>query len=351
MMQTIERDTQSLPKSAVPTVLVLGAAGRFGSEACLAFAKAGWQVYAQARKDLPRSLVQAVHFIEADALDVEGIVRQLPSPQSVKIIVHALNPDYARWDSLLPPITEAVIQLAQRCGARVLIPGNVYNFGSELPEMLTESTPFVSNTEKARQRIAMEQRFAEASGQGMTASIIRAGDFIGGRGTWLDMAIAKSLKKSEFTVMGPQHLPHAWAYLPDLARAFVKVAEHDHQLAAYEVFHYPGITASMNELQAAFQQLLGLPLQVKTMPWTLLHVVALFSPLMRAVLPMRYLWQRPHRLSGEKLMRLIGPLPQVSLQQALREYLPQEPSKVNTIQQKKTRDQRARRQNWSELSS
>lgn len=350
-MQTIERETQSLPQSAAPTVLVLGAAGRFGSEACLAFAKAGWQVYAQARKDLPRSLAQAVHFIEADALDVETIVRQLPDPQSVKIIVHALNPDYARWDSLLPPITEVVVQLAQRCGARVLIPGNVYNFGSELPELLTESTPFIADTDKARQRIAMEQRFAAASGNGMRATIIRAGDFIGGRGTWLDMAIAKSLEKSEFTVMGPQHLPHAWAYLPDLARTFVKVAEQDQQLGAYEVFHYPGITASMNELQAAFQQLMGTPLRVKTMPWTLLRVIALFSPLMRAVLAMRYLWQRPHRLSGEKLMRLIGPLPQVSLQQALREYLPPEQSKVERIPSNKTGVKRKYDQNWSEVSS
>lgn len=344
-MQTIERETQSITQCAVPTVLVLGAAGRFGSEACLAFAKAGWQVYAQARKDLPRSLVHAVHFIEADALDVDAIVRQLPAPHSVKIIVHALNPDYARWDRLLPPLTEAVIQLAQRCGARVLIPGNVYNFGSELPELLTESTPFVADTEKARQRIAMEQCFVAASGNGIKATIIRAGDFIGGSGTWLDMAIARSLKKSVFTVMGPGHLTHAWAYLPDLARTFVKVAEYDHQLAAFEVFHYPGVTASMNELQAAFQQLLGVPLKVKTMPWTLFHIAAVFSPLMRAVLQMRYLWQRPHRLSGEKLMRLIGPLPHVSLQQALREYLPREQNRVDMSQPKTNRDQHKLAQN------
>lgn len=304
------------------TVLVLGAAGRFGSAACQAFASFGWRVFAQARKDLPSTIMPHVSHIKADVLDTQSVLVQLPTGMKIDLIVHAVNPDYAKWDRLLPPVTAAVIALAKRTGATVMIPGNVYNFGKDLPEVLDESTPFQASTSKAQQRIAMEQSFQDAAADGVATIIIRAGDFIGGNGTWLDMAIAKSLRKGVFTAMGPQHLTHAWAYLPDLAQSFVKVAHQRHRLPSFEVLHYPGICATQHEMQAAFQHLLGHSLRTKLMPWSVLKIMAWFSPLMRALMEMRYLWLRPHRLSGEKLTRLIGCLPQVSLQQALREYLP-----------------------------
>ena len=219
------------------TVLVLGAGGRLGQAATKAFAQAGWQVLTQARKPMHKGRWGNVRHIQADALEVETIAAQCGA---VDVIVHALNPDYARWEELLPPQTAAVQALALKLDAVVMIPGNVYNFGQELPAVLTETTPFVANTDKARQRIAMEASFAAAADRGLRTVVIRAGDFIGGSGTWLDMGIAKQLHKGVFTLMGPDHIAHAWAYLPDLARVFVKVAEQREQLAAYEVLHFPG---------------------------------------------------------------------------------------------------------------
>ena len=301
------------------TVLVLGAGGRLGQAATKAFAQAGWQVLAQARKPIHKGRWGNVRHIQADALEVETIAAQCGA---VDVIVHALNPDYARWEELLPPQTAAVQALALKLDAVVMIPGNVYNFGQELPAVLTETTPFVANTDKARQRIAMEASFAAAAESGLRTVVIRAGDFIGGSGTWLDMGIAKQLHKGVFTLMGPDHIAHAWAYLPDLAQVFVKVAERREQLAAYEVLHFPGYHTSQQDLQHGFESLLGHRLKRKAMPWSMMQIIAWFSPMLRAVLKMRYLWQRPHQLSGEKLMRLIGPIPQTPLKLALREYLP-----------------------------
>lgn len=328
-MEIFERDLGQEQRSK-STVLVLGAAGRFGAEACLAFAAAGWTVYAQARKALPEVIQDSVEFVHADALEYDKLVQQLREKNvSVDLIVHALNPDYARWGQLLPPITSAVIAIAKQTGALVMIPGNVYNFGRELPAQLTETTPFVANTPKAMQRIAMEEAFAEAAQDGVRTVLIRAGDFIGGTGTWLDMAMAKSLRKGVFTRMGDPHLSHAWAYLPDLAKTFVMVAERRAKLARFEVFHYPGINASQSEVQAAFESMMAQALKVKAMPWRLMRVLGWVSPLISAVVGMQYLWQRPHQLRGDKLMCLIGPLPQTSLHQALREYVPAMPRQVN----------------------
>lgn len=301
------------------SVLVLGAGGRLGQASVKAFAQAGWTVWAQARKPITIARWGNVRQIQADALDLETIVAQCGK---VDVIVHGLNPDYARWEQLLPPITAAVLNLARRLDAVVMVPGNVYNFGQDLPHILTESTPFVANTDKARQRIAMEASFAAAAESGVRTIVIRAGDFIGGSGTWLDMGITKQLHQGVLTCMGPNHIAHAWAYLPDLAQVFVRVAEKREQLASFEVLHFPGYHASQLELQSALEQLLGRSLKVKPMPWGVMKAISWFSPLLRAVMKMRYLWERPHQLSSEKLLRLIGPIPQTPLKLALREYLP-----------------------------
>jgi nucleoside-diphosphate-sugar epimerase len=156
--------------------------------------------------------------------------------------------------------------------------------------------------------------------------VIRAGDFIGGSGTWLDMAITKSLDQGRVTRMGPDKLVHAWAYLPDLADVFVRVAEQRSALPRFQVLHYPGISASGSELHAALEAVTGRTLESKALPWWLFHILALFSPMLRAVLPMRYLWQRPHRLVGTRLEELIGHLPASSLQAALAASLGQSPA-------------------------
>lgn len=304
----------SVAKKERSSVLVLGAKGHLGQAAVVAFAAAGWHVIAQARSAINLTAVPDVETLECDALDTQTVIAAVGQ---VDVIVHALNPDYARWDTLLAPITAAVIAIAKATGGMLMVPGNVYNFGTDLPLLLTESTPFAANSQKAALRIDMEQSIAAAAGQGVKSVVIRAGDFIGGSGTWLDMAITKSLHKNIVTSMGPIDLAHAWAYLPDLAVVFVRVAEKRSVLTGHQVFHYAGITASGRELHQALEGITGRNLKSRPLPWWIFKIIALFSPLLRAVLQMRYLWQRPHRLVGTKLDNFIGALPASSLQAAL----------------------------------
>ena len=306
--------TSNVAQKEQNSVLVLGAKGHLGRVAVAAFSAAGWRVIAQARSTLNLPELPNVETLECDALDTQKIISAVGK---VDVIVHALNPNYAQWATLLPPVTAAVLTIAKATEGLLMVPGNVYNFGSELPLLLSESTPFIANNEKAILRINMENSIAAAADQGVTSVVIRAGDFIGASGTWLDMAITKSLHKNIVTSMGPTDLAHAWAYLPDLAEVFVRVAEKRGALKGYQVFHYAGITASGKELHHALQNITGRDLKSKPMQWWVIKIVALFSPLLRAVLKMRYLWQRPHRLIGTKLESFIGAVPTASLQEAL----------------------------------
>jgi nucleoside-diphosphate-sugar epimerase len=299
-----------------PTVLILGAAGRIGQVLSTAFAQAGWTVRAQARKPLPEALavLPQVQAVVCDALDADALRN---AATGASVVIHALNPPYAEWDRLALPLVDAAIAAARSSGALLMLPGNVYNYGREIPPLLTPNTPERGDIPKARIRIETEARIAAESG--IDSVVIRAGDFFGGpgRGSWLDMALAARLKSGRFVYPGPAHLAHAWAYLPDLAQAFVRLADKRAVLHGHRRLHFAGHTASGDEMRQSIEAVIGRPLRTAGMPWGLMRLVAPFVPTWREVLVMRYLWQRPHRLDGTALSDLVGPLHHTPLPHAL----------------------------------
>ena len=307
-----------------PAVLILGTNGRFGRVAAEAFSDAGWQVIAQSRSAPMEPLPRNATALQCDALDTDGIFRRCAG--RIDVIVNALNPVYTDWDRLVPPLAKSALELARRTGALLMLPGNVYNFGSELPEVLTEDTPQLPATPKARIRIALERQMQDAAVEGVRSVVIRAGDFLGGSGpgTWFDMVIAKDLRKNKAVYPGPFDVPHAWAYLPDLARVFVAIAARRDALQPFDVFHYSGLTLAGRELLDALERVTGRKLKRSRLPWWMLRLASPFVPMFRAVLEMRYLWWRTHRLEDAKLAGVIGAVPRTAIDEALRNSLPKE---------------------------
>ena len=308
------------------TVLILGAAGRIGQVLASAFAEAGWEVRAQARKPLPAALAghPRVQPVRCDATDVAVLSA---AAQGCTAIVNALNPPYTEWDRLALPLADAALAAAHASGALLMLPGNVYNFGRELPPLLTLATPERGDTPKARIRIELEARLRAASAddgcKAVDSVVIRAGDFFGGpgTGTWLDMALASKLAKGKFIYPGNPDIAHAWAYLPDLAQVFVRVAGQRAQLHGHHRLHFAGHTLTGRAFQTALQALIGRELCTRDMPWGFIRLGAQFMPMWRELLAMRYLWQRPHALDEQALRELIGPVPRTPLPQALRAAL------------------------------
>jgi nucleoside-diphosphate-sugar epimerase len=304
------------------TVLILGAAGRIGQVMALAFANAGWQVRAQARKALPAALRGHTR-IQPVMCDAANVAELSAAAQGASVLVNALNPVYTEWERLALPLADTALAVARASGAMLMLPGNVYNFGRALPTVLTPTTPEVGNTPKARIRIEMERRLAAAAGEGVDSAVIRAGDFFGGpgRGTWFDMGLLTKIGKGRFVYPGPDDVAHAWAYLPDLAQAFVRVAERREQLRGHHRLHFSGHTLTGQAMREALEQVVGKPLRPAGLPWGLIRLAAPFMPMWRELLVMRYLWQRPHALDDAGLRALIGPVPQTRLAQALRSAL------------------------------
>jgi nucleoside-diphosphate-sugar epimerase len=165
--------------------------------------------------------------------------------------------------------------------------------------------------------------FAEAADRGVKTLILRAGDFFGGdgRGSWFDTVIVRAIERGKVTYPGPDDAIHAWAYLPDLSHAFVSLADKAGSLSNFEMFNFAGHSVTGRELHAAIEQAMERPLAAAGFPWPLIRAGGLFYPMWREIAEMAYLWKRPHRLKGDKLEKLVGPLPATPLEEAVSKAL------------------------------
>jgi hypothetical protein len=91
------------------------------------------------------------------------------------------------------------------------------------------------------------------------------------------------------------------------------------------VVHFPGYSVTGETFVRAIERaarkcgVLGpaVRLELAGMPWPLLQIGGLVVPMWRELAEMRYLWNVPHSLSGERLAALIGTIPATPLEQAL----------------------------------
>ena len=267
-----------MPKPA----LILGASGRFGRNMQAALNRHGWRTRAFDRaKD---TLSEAA--------------------RGTDLIVNGWNLAYADWAQQIPALTEQVIAAAKASGAAVLIPGNLYVYGTDLPPILGPDTPHRTTHPLGRIRLQMEEAYRKA---GVKTVILRAGDFLDteATGNWFDRIMAAKVAKGKFTYPGPLNVPHSFAYLPDLTEAAAQVMAHLDDLPAFSDLPYAGFTLTGREMADAIQRATGRPLRVSSMNWLPLRMAQPFWKEAKHLLEMRYLWQRPHEVDGTALYALI----------------------------------------------
>lgn len=309
------------------TVLILGANGRLGSALVTAFSESRWRVIAQSRT--LGAAKKAVSLI-ADMRSVDHVVNSARAVGRVDVVIHAANVIYTRWATEAIALNDCAISIAKALGATLMLPGNVYNFGTDMPEKLQSDTPqnlHRAQTSKGIIRVNMERALAAAAEQGTQAIVIRAGDFFGsGVGSWFDQAIAKDVQKGKLTYPGPLAHVHAWAYVPDLAATFVRVAEARHTLGRFENMHFAGYAVTGHVFVQTMQRVTQRTLKVCGLPWWLIRTLGVIKPAWRDLAEMSYLWQRPHRLvtdaPHEHLVAPATPL-EVALHNSLRALHPQ----------------------------
>ena len=303
--------------------LVLGATGGIGGEVTDALLARGWSVRALTRdpaKAAAKTPDPRIEWIAGDAIDTASVQA---ATRGAALIVHAVNPPgYHDWDKLVLPWIDNTIAAAKACGARILLPGTVYNYGPEAGSVVAEDTPQDPVTRKGKLRAQMEQRLRAAAQDGVSSLVVRAGDFFGGRGggsTWFAAGLIKpGAPLKSVTYPGNAGVGHGWAYLPDLAQAMAELVERP-AARAFDTYHFTGHwDADGTRMIGAIRQAAGRPdLPRKPFPWAVLTLASPFVTTFREMQEMRYLWREPLRLDNAKLVRALGREPHTPLGEAV----------------------------------
>src|SRR5262249_13731803 len=127
-----------------------------------------------------------------------------------------------------------------------------------------------------------------------------------GRGSWLDLVVAKEIDRGRVTYPGPLDVVHEWAYLPDLVAALPRLAAIRERLARFDTFCFAGHAVTGQEFAQAMATAAGRGLRVKRMSWWLIHGLRPIVPLCRELSEIAYLWHQPHRIAGGKLAAILG---------------------------------------------
>jgi len=302
-------------------IVILGGNGRLGRAAALTFHEAGYDVTMMTRNGIAKNLNANIKCVAGDAMNETDVIR---ATRECNFVFNGLNPLYTNWAKQVLPMARNVITAGKANGFVHLFPGNVYNYGSSMPPIVDANTPYSADTKKGKIRVDMENLFKKAAiSDDLKTVILRAGDFFGGTilGTWFDEGVLRKINKGIFTAPGPMETPHSWAYLPDLANAFVKLAGAADELENFSNFRFAGHCTTNSDLKTQLEHALGKSLKTEFIPWRIIKLLGWFNPMMREVYEMSYQWSKPHKLIDPELEALIGPLPHTPLDQAVLQAL------------------------------
>lgn len=282
--------------------LVLGA-GLIGSELTRQLLGAGDTVTVASRSgtQLPRATARALHANDEASL-------RAAAGNAATIFV-CVNPAYAAWTAEWPPIFDAVTVAAQYTGAKVVLMGNLYGHGRPTRPMTAHDalSPVES---KGRVRAEGWNGLLAAHNRGDVRAVeVRASDYFGpgaGPTAHLGRRFFRPLidGKTAWCVGGPAQ-PHAWAYLPDIARTLVAAAgaPEEHWGRAWLVDSH-----SYSRLEVADQvaKLTGATGRVRSIPPLALHAVGVLSPMAREVARSAYQFTSPFLVDASETAQVLG---------------------------------------------
>ncbi|GGE15471.1 epimerase [Aureimonas endophytica] len=309
------------------TILILGATGGVGGAVARVLLRRGWTVRALARDPVKAAAAWGAapgpDWRRGDAMRRDDVSE---AAAGASVILHGVNPPgYSDWDRLVLPMIDNTIAAARSAGgARILLPGTVYNYDPAALSLVDETAPQEPASRKGAIRVELERRLLAAAPD-VPSLVVRAGDFFGPgvRQSWF----AQSLAKTPLTrILNPGRpgIGHAWAYLPDLAEAMARLLElPSGHLQPAERVQFAGIwDGDGRQMAAAIRRAVNRPdLPERRFPWWLMRLLAPFGGFPREVMEVRPFWRHALAFDNRRLVELIGEEPRTPLETAVAEAL------------------------------
>ena len=306
-------------------ILVLGATGSFGGAVTAELLARGipTRVLVRDRQKLEGRYgsMSGLEVLEGDVQNIEHLRR---AAKGCKTIVHGVNYLYHQWFPQMETATRNILEVAETENALLVFPGNVYALGHAGNKPFDESASNKPVSRKGELRQWMEEELKAYAGSGGRVLIMRAGDYFGptARNGYIDPLFGAAASGKMMTALGNLDLPHQWAYMPDLGRATVDIMLDPQKLSAWEVVNFVGtVVPSQRAFMSDIARIAQSPDRVLRLPWWLLKGVSLFSPLIREVMEMKYLWESTVLIDGPRFRDLLPDFQPTPTDQAIAETI------------------------------
>ncbi|MEM9922827.1 MAG: NAD-dependent epimerase/dehydratase family protein [Cyanobacteria bacterium P01_D01_bin.50] len=327
------------------STVILGASGSFGANMSVELSARGdkLKLVTRSPQKLP-NVVKKNRLVEIepdiDVLDTTSLRKIFHGADTV---IFGLNRPYPEWDPFMPHALEATIKaaLAQETAPRIVFPGNVYALGPSRGTPFDENTVNAPSTKKGYIRDKLENMLREASQKyGLKVLIVRGTDFFGPsvRNGFVDRIFGNIAEGKPADIFGLGEVPHQFTYVPDFAKATADLLMLE-SLGNFEIVNAPFITElSIKNLVAIAAEKIGKPdLSVRSTPWGIVSLIGIFSPLLREMVEMKYLFETQIRLDTSKFTTLVPDFKPTSLEKAITETLRSYGAPVVTNQPSTTR--------------
>ena len=304
---------------------IFGATGAVGKALAPLLAETGapFRVVGRSLERLRRDFQayeQRVDYCAADLSDAGGAAA---AAAGVDTLFYLVGVPYTKF-ALHPQLTGITLQAAAAAGVRrFVLAGTVYPYGPPQRELVDETHPRDPHTFKGRMSKEQEDLVFAADGQGgMRTTILRPPDYYGPHSE-LSYAFAifdAALKGGTANVIGPIDTPHEFIFVPDVAAALLALASKEEAYGQAWNLAGPGMITTRRFAELVFAGV-GRKPKLRVAGKTTLRLMGLFSPFLREVVEMHYLWTTPVQLDDRRLRRLLPDLRKTSYEDGIEQTL------------------------------
>lgn len=282
--------------------VVLGGTGDAGTAVVRELVARGFPARAVGRKDV--LLPGPVDYVRGDVTD-RSVLRR--ACRGAEVVYHCVNVPYVHWERILPRLAESVLETCAEVGARLVVMDNLYMYGP-VQGPITEQTPRRAEGPKGRLRARLEETFLNAHREGkVDVCIARASDFygppsFGGKGNNMvaQLVLEPAMAGRQASWLGNLDTPHTLAYLPDVARNVITLAENPKAFG--QVWHLPAAEpVTGREFIRMVFEALGRPPRIgRPVTRWMLTLAGGFSRSLREVREVLYQFEHPFVVDASK---------------------------------------------------
>lgn len=250
----------------------------------------------------PARLPDGAAFLSCDVLDAAHTEEALRGAGDV---ICALGFPYvsAIWEAAWPQAMRSLLEACTASGARLVFADNLYMYGPrEGP--LVETLPPVAYGRKPRARAQVTNLWQAAhDAQRVRVAAVRAPDFYGPgvvQSVLGERTLGALARGKQAVLLESPDYPHDVAHVEDFARAAVSLLDAPDD-AYGQAWHVPcAATQTLRAILEIAAETLKLPLRIQTPPRVVVRLAGAFSPALREVDEMRFLFNRPYRVDASK---------------------------------------------------